>query len=287
MDPPSPWPPPAKYDGRTVMRMRTFTAQKAEDGRIIGVPSPDGGLGVFRIVDATAPYVVMKGAEPGAPGPWLDLEPDYLAKDEEGYLVFIRGHGDIRERLARLGITRERWESLNPHRRKQVIIAIRSVMFAESAISMVAKHGYTGVTESAQRYLLKLVKLMAAEVRAPRGFRSEQRKSREFHRAKRLLDALVPLLSAVKVEGSRLHRNTFTDSAWCGERAAWVNSETGARGLGRVCSAEDVAGLAAAEPKDVASALASKATGIPEDSLRYEKLRFRSKKRNVKPRKKP
>lgn len=283
MKPPSPYPPPERYVGRKVTVVRSGRAGLDAQSRPGIISEPGGALDLFRIVDDVAPYVVMGKPGPGEPGRWTDLEPDYLSQDPEGNAVFIQGHGYVRDRLAALGVAKEAWEAISSPRRRQIIIAMRTITFAESAISSIIKHRRDTVTTSAQKFLAKLVKLTANETGAARGLTAEKRRSRDFSRAKRMRAGLAESLKPVKAEGLSLRRSTFDEPTWRLAKAAEVNAALAQLGTGNPCREADIAALATSEPLDLATSIASREMKISLDLLRYEDRRFRPKRKIVKP----
>lgn len=278
MKPPSAYPVPASYEGRPVLRFRAGTHRASPRGHTEPSRDPEAGMEMFEVIDSEAPYVVLRRERPG-PGVWADLEPDFLGRDDEGFLEFIQGHGEIRRRLGALGITKARWEALPARRRQQLVSAMQMIAFFEHAVATVVRAREPTVNASARRALSKMMKLAVADSRVPHGLRSERRRARAFTEAKRLLAVLAPALREVQEEGRALRRATFTDAAWRAERAARINAILTARRLGTPCTAADIGKLGRASPKLVAAAVAGKAAGIPADSLRYASLRFRTKRR--------
>ncbi len=230
----------------------------------------------FVVIDRAAPYVVL-GVPPAAEGVWDGLEPDYLGQDPDGWYWFAPGMGGIRKRLADIGVTKEEWEALPRRDRGKVLKGALTIGYAEGALRDIVKRRNPSVVAKAEKYLGLMVAHTVDARKAPRGLSTERRRPKAFRLAKRLLPILAVELDRVRQEGLALRRSPFESETWARSKADEINQRTVALGLGEPCSARDIAELKAGVPNVMAKTIASRATGVGADSLRYSQARTRAK----------
>lgn len=254
-----------------------------------GVATPDQADGfaeaMFEVIDNSVPYIIPRRAPTDRlpvvavdRGTWADLRPDRLVRDARGGLAFFPGHGAVRARLARAGITRAQWESLSRARRLTVIDATFAMIHAERAISSLVKHANPSVTLKAQTFLESYAKIAKDEYRGERGFRHEIERTAAFRKGKRLVARLLPELERVQEEGERRRSDTFSDVGWR-KRMAETVSEAVAGRRDWPCEPSDIAKLVNSPPLAVARLISSRVHDISKDLLRWEKYRSRAEPR--------
>lgn len=281
MKPICPYPPPVELVGRQVLLVPPAAILAIDGSGKHDLRSAPESATQVRVVDNHAPYVVIEdGPRDGDRGYWRGLAPDYWGQHPDGHQVFIPGDGEVRDRLGRLGVTRQRWKALSPEQRRKVIQAGRAIRFLEFALTGYIKHGEV-VRVGSGKVLDKIINLANQEKNLVRGLASEKKRAADSRAAQRLVAFLQPHLERVRDEGLTLRRKALSDPEWLADKASEVNAFGKKAGMNVVLTANDLAALSTQNERTVAQGIAARRYKVSADGLRFKRPRSRSKSPDI------
>lgn len=201
---------------------------------------------------------------PAAPDdaiPWIDLPPD-----EPGSV-------EVKSRLLRLGISRERWDQAAPSVREAVRASVEALGAIETA-AQAALPATPGAPESeplaakaVSEMLVPVQDFMKREETRRQGFLKANHRAFMHRLGRFALPPIVNLLREVKQEGTAEPHPPFNDPAWVAAASERINERLAGFTLSRACQPAALNRLRNEEPGKFARELVAEAAGLGDPSV--------------------